>query len=75
MLVANGVSKAVEKGENIPLVEDANAFNIIEIWSYNPQNLAKNGYCDKISLLLSLKGNEDERVQMELERIKEEVQW
>lgn len=75
MLVANGVCKAIEKGRSVPLVEDDNAFNTIEIWSYNPQNLAKNGFCDRISLILSLEENEDERVQMELDKIKEEVQW
>lgn len=75
MLVANGVGKAVEKGQVVHLVEDASAFNTIELWAYNPKNLAKNGLCDKISLILSLEGNEDERVQMELDKIKEEVKW
>ena len=75
MLVANGVSKAVEKGRKVTLTEDANAFNSIEFWAYNPKNLAKNGLCDKISLILSLEANEDGRVQMELEKIKEELKW
>ena len=39
------------------------------------RNLAKNGICDKISLILSLEGNGDERVQMELVKIKREVKW
>lgn len=75
MLVANGVSKAVGKGCSAHLIEDTNAFNTIELWTYDPKTLAKNGMCDKISLVLSLEGNEDERVQMELEKIKEEVKW
>lgn len=75
MLVANGVSKAVDKDCQVTLTQDDNAFNTIELWAYSPKNLATNGLCDKISLILSLEENGDERVQMELEKIKEEVQW
>ncbi|MBQ9598140.1 MAG: hypothetical protein IJR34_07835 [Bacteroidales bacterium] len=75
MLAANGISKAVEKGGNVPLDEDANAHNTVEIWAYNPKILANDGFCDKISLILSLDRNEDERVQMELVKIKEEIKW
>ena len=75
MLAANGMSKAVEKGGNVPLDEDANAHNTVEMWAYNPKILANDGFCDKISLILSLDGNEDERVQMELVKIKEEIKW
>ncbi len=75
MLAANGMSKAVEKGGNVPLDEDANAHNTVEIWAYNPKILANDGFCDKISLILSLDRNEDERVQMELVKIKEEIKW
>lgn len=75
MLAPNGVCKAVEKTVGVTVDEDANAFNIIEVWMYSPKNLAKNGICDRISLILSLDGNEDERVLMELDKVKEQVQW
>lgn len=75
MLAENAVCKAVSKGNAPTLLEDARARNEVEIWMYDPKILAKNGYCDKISLILSLEGNEDERVQKELDRIKEEVSW
>lgn len=75
MLASNGICKAVDKGSKVSVEEDYNAFNIIEIWMYPPQNLAKNGICDRISLILSLDGNDDERVSMELDKIKEEVKW
>lgn len=75
MLAPNGVCKAVDKTVRMTIDEDANAFNIIEVWMYSPRNLAKNGICDRISLILSLDGNEDERVSMELDKIKEQVQW
>ena len=75
LLAPNGICKAVGKGTDVYVEEDAGAFNSVEIWMYQPQTLAKNGICDKISLILSLDGNEDERVSMELEKIKEEVEW
>ena len=75
MLAPNGICKAVGKESKIAIEEDETAFNNVEIWMYSPQGLAKNGICDRISLILSLEGNEDERVLMELEKIKEEVKW
>lgn len=38
----------------------------IEIWKYNPILLSRDGKVDKISLYLSLKDNQDERVRNEL---------
>ncbi len=75
MLSPNGICKAVDKEAAVNVDEDESAFNSIEIWMYPPSALSRNGVCDKISLLLSLAGNEDERIQMELERIKKEVKW
>lgn len=75
MLSPNGVCKAVGKETRVAVEEDERAFNSVEIWMYSPRDLAKNGICDKISLLLSMDKNEDERVSMELEKIKEEVKW
>lgn len=49
--------------------------NCIEIWRYNPQILAENGIVDKLSLYLSLKDIKDERVQIELENMINEVKW
>ena len=75
MFSPNGVCKAVDKETKIAVEEDEKASNSIEIWMYSPKDLAKNGICDKLSLILSMCGNEDERVYMELEKIKEEVKW
>ena len=38
----------------------------IEVWSYNPHLFSSNGIVDKISLYLSLRENNDERIQHEL---------
>lgn len=47
----------------------------VERWLYDPAILAKNGIVDDISLILSLKDNNDERVQIELDRIRSKYKW
>jgi hypothetical protein len=49
--------------------------NTIEIWRYNPHLLSSVKVVDKLSLYLSLKDNEDERVQIELENMINEIKW
>ena len=44
---------------------------VAEVWRYNPQLLSTGEQVDDISLILSLKDNEDERVQKEIDDIKE----
>ncbi len=47
----------------------------LELWSYPPKLFEKNGVVDRFSLLLSLKENNDERVQSALKNIMEQVEW
>lgn len=47
----------------------------VEIWKYNPMLLSKTGFVDKLSLFLSLKDSDDERIQMECDTLIEEIQW
>jgi hypothetical protein len=47
----------------------------IEIWSYNPDLFAKNNVVDRLSLYLSLKGNQDERTESALEEIMKGFKW
>jgi len=49
--------------------------NEIQVWKYNPRMLSSTGVVDKLSLYLSLKDNEDERIQIELERLLNEMPW
>ena len=49
--------------------------NEIQVWKYNPKMLSTEGVVDKLSLYLSLKDNEDERIQIELERLINEMSW
>ena len=49
--------------------------NEVQVWMYNPGNLAKNFLVDKLSLYLSLRDSSDERVQKELKSLIEEMTW
>jgi hypothetical protein len=49
--------------------------NLVEIWRYNPELLSNSGIVDKLSLYLSLKDTKDERVQIELENMINEMEW
>ena len=49
--------------------------NKIEIWRYSPFFLTKGHYVDKLSLYLSLKNNDDERIQIELENLINDIKW
>lgn len=49
--------------------------NSIEIWKYNPGHLSENGLVDRLSLYLTLKDNEDERIQIELESMIDKMKW
>jgi hypothetical protein len=56
-----------------PLPEDADA--VIEAWTYNPIRLADAEAVDRLSLYLSLRASDDERVQKELTALLEGVAW
>ena len=45
----------------------------IEVWSYDPNLFARDGVVDRLSLYLSLRDDEDERVQAALEEMMEEM--
>jgi hypothetical protein len=47
----------------------------VEVWSYNPELLSGGQIVDRLSLYLSLKDNEDERVEAALEHMMEAVSW
>lgn len=52
---------------------DDNSQIALELYRYDPRKLAINNNVDPISLYLSLKNDEDERVEIELEKMMEEV--
>ncbi|MGL4410814.1 MAG: hypothetical protein ACRCTF_01545 [Bacteroidales bacterium] len=49
--------------------------NSIEVWKYDPIPLSNGGYVDKLSLYASLKEEQDERVQIELKNLIDEIKW
>ncbi len=55
-------------------IAEANA-NELEIWSYPPKLFGKNGVVDRFSLFLSMKEDNDERVQSALEGMMEGIEW
>lgn len=68
------LTKAEVKSSGI-LVDSRYGDTCIEIWRYNPKTLAKNGCVDPLSLYLSMVGNEDDRIQIELEHLIENIIW
>lgn len=49
--------------------------NSIEIWKYAPRPLADGNVIDRLSLFLIFRDNQDERIQIELENMMEEITW
>lgn len=47
----------------------------IEEWKYNPYLLTKSAFVDPLSLYLCFKGKPDERIQMALEQLINNIQW
>ena len=49
--------------------------NSLELWNYDPAVLAKDGTVDRLSLYLSMRDSDDERIKVELKRMLEGFQW
>ena len=47
----------------------------MQLWNYAPNLFARDDTVDKFSLYLSLKDNEDERIQSALEEMMESIEW
>ena len=47
----------------------------LEVWKYNPKTLAKDGFVDPLSLYMIFRDSEDERIEMECEKLLNEVPW
>ena len=45
----------------------------LQLWKYDPRYFAKNGVVDPVSLACTFKGNEDERIEMSIEELLEEI--
>ncbi len=47
----------------------------VEIWNYDPELFAKDGFVDPISLYYSLQANKDERIELCLEEMMKKIKW
>ena len=45
----------------------------VQLWKYNPSYFAREGCVDPVSLACTFKGNEDERIEMSIEKLLEEL--
>ncbi len=59
--------------EELPTPDEASLE--LEIWNYNPDLFAKDGFVDPISLYLSIEAKGDERVESALEEMVEKMKW
>jgi len=68
--------KNVKTSDNVMILDIAepNASEL-EVWSYSPELFAKKGVVDRFSLFLSMRENNDERIQSALEGMMEQVEW
>lgn len=72
---------AIYKGEEVidqleivdARYEDLDACLIVQLWKYNPSYFAREGRVDPVSLACTFKGNEDERIEMSIEELLEEL--
>jgi len=65
----------LERGDMAGCRDAESATACIEVWSYNPHLFGDDRMVDPLSLYLSLRATEDERVQQQLNRLIEEVKW
>jgi len=47
----------------------------VELWKYEPGILSYNGVVDKLSLYLSMKDNDNPRIEMDLEQLIRDIKW
>ncbi len=71
------IYKGAEVIEQLDVVdsrcEDGNECMNVQLWKYNPSYFAREGLVDPVSLACTFKGNEDERIEMCMEELLEEL--
>lgn len=70
--VCYAIAKGEDKRLNV-MTDKKFGTNSIEVWRYNPRLLSDTETVDKLSLYLSLKDNEEERIQIELEHLIKQI--
>jgi len=68
--------KNVKTNDEVMILDIAEPNAIeLEIWSYSPELFSKKGVVDRFSLFLSMREDNDERVQSTLEEMMEQIPW
>ena len=68
--------KAMQQTDRVETVMmDEPGTTTVEVWSYAPVLFADRGWVDRLSLYLSLRETQDERVQAALDQMIKEVSW
>jgi hypothetical protein len=62
-------------GVNLKPVDKMEANICIEEWKYDPALLTRTEYIDPLSLYLCFRENKDERIEMALEKLIEQIEW
>ncbi|MBN2425262.1 MAG: hypothetical protein JXR46_15320 [Calditrichaceae bacterium] len=63
----------LKMNKKIQIVQTNEGEILLEVWKYAPGILAKNRIVDPLSLYLTLKGEKDERIEFELEKMIEKL--
>jgi len=62
--------------EGVHIVEQKQSADVeLEVWHYNPTMLSSNQIVDDLSLYLSLRDDEDERIQLGLKELMKNFKW
>jgi len=49
--------------------------NMVEVWKYDPAILSSGEFVDKLSLYLTLRNSDDERIEIELKQMISNIEW
>ena len=67
--------RSLKESRSLKFLDKKHGENKIEVWLYNPAILSNSKTVDKLSLYLSLKSDEDERVKGALQDLINEIEW
>ena len=61
--------------EDAALLSKQYGYIKVEVWKYSPLLLSENGIVDRLSLYLSMRDSDDERIQLECDTLIKEMKW
>jgi hypothetical protein len=67
--------KKLHKEGIVKMFSEYDGTNYIELWKYNPKILTKDRFVDPLSLFLIFKDSNDQRTEIELEKLINKILW